>query len=54
MISFLESADIKIDRTPDGALIWLSVRESSYTPGQLRALGHHLMLTADEAARDGA
>ena len=51
MTTFLESADIKIDHPATGPVIWLSVRESSYTPGELRALGHHLMLTADAAVR---
>lgn len=52
MTSFLESARIRISRTDTGPVIRLSVAESSYTPGELRALGHHLMLAAEAAVRE--
>ena len=52
MSNFLETAHIKIDRTDHGPVIRLSVTESTYTPGQLRAFGHHLMLAADAAVRE--
>ena len=51
MSNFLESTHIKIDHHATGPVIWLAVKESSYTPGELRALGHHLMLAAEAAGR---
>ena len=51
MGNFLESARIKIDRTDLDPVIRLSVKESTYTPGQLRAFGHHLMLIAEAASK---
>lgn len=54
MISFLESTHIKIDHPVTGPVIWLAVKESKYSPGELRALGHHLMLAAEAAVREPA
>ena len=52
MANFLESAHIKIDRTDAGPVIWLSIAANSYSPGELRALGHHLALVAEAAVRE--
>jgi len=51
MSNFLESAHIRIDRSDRAPVIRLSVEHSSYTPGQLRAFGHHLMLIAEAASK---